>query len=806
MATAKRATKKSTTKKTTAKKVKDKDSKQTLSMEISFAIMAVVSVFLAIFVYTTATGTLGHLIKNGLLFLFGSLVYVLPVALFGLGLYLIIKREYPKFWLKTVYALLLFLCIGALISFVVVPAPITLEAAHDITLDAFNGGMLGAVLAVGLNKTVGVAVSVIILVLIVLILSSLTTGVSLINVVISFFKGFASEVKDVKKSDKSDAGRRTAKKIKSTFGVLKTDNYDFDISTDDEDLNSMPDEDVPLPDVHISSFADDMQERVYTPAELDIHTDDKAKPRDEQQSPNIDECETTESLPANGDTDSAVASGDTNTLEIEEKPEPYVYIPPPVSLLTMHGEKTIDSREEIREKSLKLLETLRSFGVEVKLLQVSKGPAVTRYELQPSPGVKVSKIVSLTDDIALNLAAKGIRIEAPIPGKAAIGIEVANDEIASVALRELIESPEFEKATSSLSVAFGKDIAGKPVIGDISKMPHVLIAGATGSGKSVCINTLITSILYKSSPEDVKLIMVDPKVVELGVYNGIPHLLVPVVTDPKKAAGALNWAVQEMMRRYSLFSDEKVRDLNGYNKSMEQQGFPKLPKIVIIIDELADLMMVAPNEVEDSICRLAQLARAAGMHLVIATQRPSVDVITGLIKANIPSRISFAVSSQIDSRTILDMAGAEKLLGRGDMLYHPSGASKPTRVQGAFVSDKEIESIVDFIKGNHQDVVYDDEIEHQMEVGQTSTSGYDETDNDDDELLPQAIDIALELGQISTSMIQRRLRVGYSRAGRIVDQMEARGIISGADGSKPRQVLKSRAALEGWNVDDDEEG
>lgn len=465
-----------------------------------------------------------------------------------------------------------------------------------------------------------------------------------------------------------------------------------------------------------------------------------------------------------------------------------LYIHPSTEMLikseVVDGE--VSKRLDSRSNAQKLIDTLTSFGVGARVMNISEGPSVTRYEIQPNVGVKVSKIVSLADDIALNLAATGVRIEAPIPGKAAIGIEVPNKQVTPVLLRDVLESEEFTNHPSKLSFAIGKDIAGNTIAADIARMPHLLIAGATGSGKSVCINTLIVSILYKASPSEVKLLMVDPKVVELGIYNGIPHLLIPVVTDPKKAAGALNWAVQEMTGRYKLFADNNVRDLAGYNRLVRERGDENtLPQIVIIIDELADLMMVAPNDVEDCICRLAQMARAAGMHLVIATQRPSVDVITGVIKANIPSRISFAVSSQIDSRTILDMAGAEKLLGRGDMLFYPLGAHKPIRVQGSFVSDKEVETVVSHVKAEAA-AEYDEDIlqkiDRQTEQPQIDTKG-------DDELLPQAIELVLELGQASTSMVQRKFKVGYSRAARILDQMEAWGVISGPDGSKPRQVL-----------------
>ena len=479
------------------------------------------------------------------------------------------------------------------------------------------------------------------------------------------------------------------------------------------------------------------------------------------------------------------------------------YEMPPIELLKEGEPKSMTGKKALTETATRLQKTLYSFGVSAKVENVSVGPAITRYELKPAEGVRVSKIAKLSDDIALNLAAESIRIEAPIPGKQAVGIEIPNKEKEIVHLREIIESDEFKNHKSNLAFALGKNVAGEAVVADIAKMPHVLIAGSTGSGKSVCINTLITSIIYKSKPSDVKLVMVDPKVVELSVYNGIPHLLIPVVTDPKKAAGALAWAVQEMVHRYSLFAEKNVRDIKGYNEALEkEQAEGKLPQIVIIIDELADLMMVAPNDVEDAICRLAQMARAAGMHLVIATQRPSVDVITGIIKANIPSRIAFAVSSQVDSRTILDGAGAEKLLGKGDMLFYPIGASKPTRVQGAFVSDKEVEKIVDFVKPASGETIYSANVLEQIENANKTDRELDEKDPDDDTdpFLNDAIETVIEIGQASTSFIQRRFKVGYARAGRIIDQMEARGIISGYQGSKPREVIITKERWQELNM------
>ncbi|MGN1296996.1 MAG: DNA translocase FtsK [Clostridia bacterium] len=478
--------------------------------------------------------------------------------------------------------------------------------------------------------------------------------------------------------------------------------------------------------------------------------------------------------------------------------EHYEY--PPVELLSKPSKKTLKGgAKALTDTATRLQKTLYSFGVSAKVENVSVGPAITRYELKPAEGVRVSKIANLADDIALNLAAETIRIEAPIPGKQAVGIEVPNKEKEVVHFREILDSDEFRGNKSKLTVGLGKDVAGNVQLADIAKMPHVLIAGSTGSGKSVCINTIITSIIYNAKPSEVKFVMVDPKVVELSVYNGIPHLLIPVVTDPRKAAGALAWAVQEMDDRYNKFASKGVRDLKGYNKAIEKENEAgKLPQIVIIIDELADLMMVAKNDVEDAICRLAQKARAAGMHLVIATQRPSVDVITGLIKANVPSRIAFAVSSQVDSRTILDSVGAEKLLGKGDMLFFPSGAPKPSRVQGAFVSDDEVEKIVDFIKSNGTATYSEDILESIENSNKTDKELAQEQaeDDDTDPFLMDAIQTVVETGQASTSFIQRRFKVGYARAGRIIDQMEERGVISGYQGSKPREVLMS---LDKWN-------
>ena len=497
--------------------------------------------------------------------------------------------------------------------------------------------------------------------------------------------------------------------------------------------------------------------------------------------------------------------------EIEKKKReiPKKYVFPPLNLLEKGVKnKNSDSARQLKETAVKLQETLKTFGVNVTVTDISQGPAVTRFELQPEAGVRVNKIVGLADDIKMNLAASDIRIEAPIPGKAAVGIEVPNKENQAVALRDLFESPEYKNFSSKLAFAVGKDIAGQTVVTDIAKMPHLLIAGATGSGKSVCINTIIMSLIYKAKPEEVQMIMIDPKIVELSVYNGIPHLMIPVVTDPKKAAAALNWAVAEMTNRYKKFADAGVRDLKGYNKLAQDSEDPDmtvLPQLVVIVDELADLMMVSANEVEDAICRLTQLARAAGIHLIIATQRPSVDVITGLIKANMPSRVAFAVSSGVDSRTILDINGAEKLLGKGDMLFYPQGYTKPARVQGAFVSDKEVQAVTDFLRNQKIDSSYSEEIEQQIQNmqmsgggGQGASGGMGDSGSGRDEYFVQAGNIIIEKEKASIGMLQRVFKIGFNRAARIMDQLCEAGVVGDEEGTKPRKVLMTKQEFEAY--------
>lgn len=578
----------------------------------------------------------------------------------------------------------------------------------------------------------------------------------------------------------SDYGEKSSRELLSKVDK-KIKILDFMKNAQEDDIAKEPIKEEVSSDIQIDSFLDKQDEKQSYPEK--VITKETNKQKKEKLDENVKDV---------------VSKEIQDVMEGQREEKEYVH--PSLELLKTNSSTKLNSsdKKELIESANKLEEILSNFGVDAKVTQVTKGPSVTRFELQPSPGVKVSKIVNLSDDIALGLAASGIRIEAPIPGKAAVGIEVPNRKQTSVFLREVLENEEFIESKKKLAFALGKDISGKCVVGDLSKMPHTLIAGATGSGKSVCINSLIISILYKYNPNEVKLLMVDPKVVELNVYNGIPHLLIPVVTDPKKAAAALNWAVNEMTKRYKLFADMGVRNMESYNE-LYNKGIieQKLPYIVIIVDELADLMMVCPNDVEDYIGRLAQMARAAGMHLVIATQRPSVDVITGVIKANIPSRISFAVSSQIDSRTILDSSGAEKLLGKGDMLYYPVGESKPLRVQGCFISEEEVEQVISFIKSEQgEDTSYEEDIiEHINSAADSSSSGSHDGNDDVDELLNDAINIVVEFQQASTSFIQRKLRVGFNRASRIMDELEERNIISEKDGSRPRQVLVTKEQL-----------
>ena len=682
-----------------------------------------------------------------------------------------------------------------------------------------GGGLLGGIVVSALCPAIGVIGTYVIVIILCIICIVIITEKSFIRgVKKGSEKAYSSAKQDAKKRKEQAELRRekraqereqkaAEKERKRKDNTVSGVSFDTTLVKKSPEMREItPPEDVPdLFAEEIPSY-DGREAEVSKNIVPDDITINRAQPIMEEEAP------IPEPVPEKRKTKESKKQVETATANVEqeikksEEKRAKEYVFPPLSLLK-HGKKSGgDSDAHLRQTAMKLQQTLQNFNVNVTVTNVSCGPSVTRYELQPEQGVKVSKIVGLADDIKLNLAAADIRIEAPIPGKAAVGIEVPNKENTAVMLRDLLETDEFQNHESKIAFAAGRDIAGKVVVADIMKMPHVLIAGATGSGKSVCINTLIMSILYKADPKDVKLIMIDPKVVELSVYNGIPHLMIPVVTDPKKAAGALNWAVAEMMKRYDLFAQYNVRDLKGYNakvetvEAIEEEGKPeKLPQIVIIVDELADLMMVAPGEVEESICRLAQLARAAGIHLVLATQRPSVNVITGLIKANMPSRIAFSVSSGVDSRTIIDMNGAEKLLGKGDMLFYPAGYQKPARVQGAFVSDKEVQAVVDFLVKNSESVQYNEEITNHVNSASVAAGGTvsgNSGADDRDAYFVDAGKFIIEKDKASIGMLQRVFKIGFNRAARIMDQLAEAGVVGEEEGTKPRKVLMSMEQFE----------
>mgnify|MGYP004596447473 FL=1 len=734
-----------------------KKNRKTLDLQVVSLI--IISILLAILIYTKA-GYIGETLSPILGGIMGWIKYVIPVGTFAIAIFLACDEDKDNFMKKILQYAVFLLCITTIITVIQISQgklnmetgfEKAVEQAYENGSKNIGGGAVGAICAIGLISLVGKIGTVIIAI-----------GIAVIDSIFLFGIKPAELLKEYvenrnEKKQEAKAQRLEQRKLKADKEIISREKEDKK-----KKLKIMLEDNAVTEDqINIKIASNNNEEQTSLFKKQEEIKEDKSK-----------EILTLE-----------------HALTVED--ENYEF--PPVEFLTPGKATTKMGKKAVADTASKLQKTLYSFGVSAKVENVSVGPTITRYELKPAEGVRVSKIANLADDIALSLAAETIRIEAPIPGKQAVGIEIPNKEKEVVHLRDIIDSNEFKSAKSKLAFALGKNAAGEAIVTDIAKMPHVLIAGSTGSGKSVCINTLITSIIYKSKPSEVKLVMVDPKVVELSVYNGIPHLLIPVVTDPKKAAGALAWAVQEMVNRYHLFAEKNVRDIAGYNEALEKEGAEgKLPQIVIIIDELADLMMVAKNDVEDAICRLAQMARAAGMHLVIATQRPSVDVITGIIKANIASRISFAVTSQVDSRTILDSAGAEKLLGKGDMLFFPTGVLKPIRIQGAFISDGEVEKIVSFLKENGGPT-YSEDVLEKIERANTTDKELDEQDDDEtDPFLMEAIDTVVDLGQASASFIQRRFKVGYARAGRIIDQMEARGIISGYEGSKPRQVLVSK--------------
>ena len=792
-------------KRKSSKKGKKNTKKTASNIDLAVVALIVISILLGVLIYAKS-GVIGVKLNEILGGMMGIIKYVLPIGIFAMAIKMAINDdEYLSSKLAQCAILLISFAVLMCVYQVNVGNLTIDKSLSEVVKDSYalgtqekGGGALGAILAVPLVKLLGPIGAIILCVGIVIILAVFVFGINASEIINDFIEKsqenreerleqrqknreeqlkMKQEMLEEKKRAKEQARQEAladnsvGEQIKINFGGRLIDEENTGrkkYNHDNDDLTPLTKE----------TKKQKMQE-IKENNQPDVIENNLFKQEEQKK-----EDKTKEVLQLE------------HAMVVED--ENYEY--PPIELLGKPAKKALKGgAKALTDTATKLQKTLYSFGVSAKVENVSVGPAITRYELKPAEGVRVSKIANLADDIALNLAAETIRIEAPIPGKQAVGIEVPNKEKEAVHLREVLESEEFQNNKSKLTVALGKDVAGNIQLADIAKMPHVLIAGSTGSGKSVCINTIISSIIYNAKPSEVKLVMVDPKVVELSVYNGIPHLLIPVVTDPKKAAGALAWAVQEMDDRYNKFAQKGVRDLKGYNKAIEkEEGVGKLPQIVIIVDELADLMMVAAKDVEEAICRLAQKARAAGMHLVIATQRPSVDVITGLIKANIPSRIAFAVSSQVDSRTILDSVGAEKLLGKGDMLFFPSGAPKPLRVQGAFVSDEEVEKIVDFVKQNGTATYSEDILESIEKNNKTDKEIAQEADEDDetDPFLMDAIETVVETGQASTSFIQRRFKVGYARAGRIIDQMEERGIISGYQGSKPREVLMSKERLE----------
>lgn len=793
-----------------AKRGRKKKQEPKISIDVAVVVMLLISVLLAVLIYTKS-GFLGEHLSPALGGIMGFIKYIIPIGTFVISIYLAYdKKEYVL--TKLIQYAIFLICIAVILSvFQISAGNINItkdmkqiaEQAYYLGARDIGGGIIGTVIAQPLINLLGSLGTIV-----------LSIGVAIITFVFMFAIKPTEMIYNIvdyfvdKKAERKEEKRKMREKEKKTKKE-RIYNVEEDIVPKKETARERRAREkeeakrkaMEIDENQLSINLSGLEEEMKTgKLKKYNHEKDDLNPLGMQKMPepnpnelgNLFKQEVKEK-----EEEVKEVLNLEHTMTVEEESETYEF--PPIEMLSQGSKASLKGgKKAVADTASKLQKTLYSFGVSAKVENVSVGPAITRYELKPAEGVRVSKIANLADDIALNLAAETIRIEAPIPGKRAVGIEVPNAENEVVHLRDIIDTSEFENHKSKLAFALGKDVAGKEIVTDIAKMPHVMIAGATGSGKSVCINTLITSLIYKAKPSEVKLVMVDPKVVELSVYNGIPHLLIPVVTDPRKAAGALAWAVQEMENRYATFAAKGVRDLKGYNETVEKAdgGIGKLPHIVIIIDELADLMMVAKKDVEDAICRLAQKARAAGMHLVIATQRPSVDVITGLIKANIPSRIAFAVSSQVDSRTILDMVGAEKLLGKGDMLFYPAGAPKPTRIQGAFISDGEVEKIVNFLKANGEVSYSQDIIESIENANKTDKEvAEEELDDDTDPFLMDAIDVVVETGQASTSFIQRRFKVGYARAGRIIDQMEERGIISGYQGSKPREVLMTKERL-----------
>ena len=788
--------------------------------------------FFAIFMLAVViidAGSVWGALRNFFFGLFGINAFIVPVFIGFMSIMSALGKDDRKYKFKVVEGFIVFSLAVAFLHIIKVDSALSygeqIEAAYNV-FKSYNGegmhygfGVYGALfggislLLTGSNKLAAGLFTILILLALVMIFSG-TTILKLIQslkkpaeAVGEYAEEKIDDFKQTYHSVSEDINEKRAKKAESAARMRKETKHEIelDIPLDDEVFEDVgvdpilaePDD---LPPVELDDVIALFNEGNET--NDDVKSVEELKNIANSQPDDYSEEISTVTI------DDDIVEVDTQTgeiiedTEIDDEQEPVVqYELPGVELLDEPKRTSkAGSGNELREKGETIVKTLQSFGVGTRIVEICQSPSVTRFELQPEPGVKISKITALADDIAMNLAASGVRIEAPIPNKNAVGIEVPNAEKAMVTLREIIETDSFRNSKSKINVALGRDIQGESTCADLAKMPHLLVAGTTGSGKSVCLNTMIMSLLYNAKPDEVKLIMIDPKKVEFTVYKSIPHLLIPVVADPRKAAGALSWAVAEMDKRYALFADNGVRNLQGYNTYAVSNNLPKMPQIVIIIDELSDLMMAASNEVEDSICRLAQKARAAGMHLIVATQRPSVDVITGLIKANIPSRIAFAVKSQIDSRTIIDTQGAEKLLGNGDMLYCPVGLSKPVRVQGCYVSDDEIERVIEFVTAQG-DVKYDDSVMQEIEIKAAQNGGKKKggaeveiesagsSNGFDDEMTPKAIEIVIESGMASTTLLQRKLKLGYARAARIVDELSEKGVIGPFEGAKPRKVL-----------------
>lgn len=814
------------------RKVKQETQVESKSYVWSSIVYFLVGGFLFVTLFGFESGIIGELFKKILRNLFGWGAFFIPLFIIACGGFLLLKKR--SFWRQGRFygwfgVLFFGLCIVHQI-FVPVGAEVMPESLPD------RGGLLAGLTLLGLHKYLGQGGTWFVI--------GVGFGCSSLYVIWPFLISRRSKKtgpKEISKETSSNCGGRTLPYVKSVRSIENRDFFNqddaffpFEEDFEAEEIKEFshpwekPIKEIPIfegsiekhrtgplpweidegsgPDKDFSdnlAFTEELSEGVLSNEDEDLFWQEETtqansvEPSEEEQSQPLSVLRNAAKFQNGYHSEDDLSPDPFKAVPVlempssmaikEEKPsKPYQL--PPLSILKGSGRKVGGAQKEIRDKAFLLEKTLEEFGVRARVIRFSQGPAVTQFEIEPAPGVKVNKILNLADDLALKLAASGIRIEAPIPGKAVVGIEVPNQTVSSVALKDVLETVAFKDSASKLSVGLGKDIAGAPIIADLAKMPHMLVAGATGSGKSVCINTLITSILFKALPTEVKFILIDPKVVELTHYNGIPHLLTPVVNDPKKAAKALQWAVREMERRYTLFAAASVRDLGRYNELAQMHGEEKIPQIVVIIDELADLMMVAPVEVQDAICRLAQMARAAGIHLILATQRPSVDVITGLIKANIPSRIAFSVSSQIDSRTILDMGGAEKLLGKGDMLFSPAGMAKPQRVQGAFISDDEVERLLAFVKGQ---ITGEPEYAEGVTAGAGSDEGQTSLFDEQDELWDDALRIVIDTGQASASMLQRRFRIGNPRAARLVDVMEQCGIVGPSQGSKPRELMMS---------------